>query len=215
MKIKSAELLLIFLVFWAVILGCIIFRFQFPNNTKKVHEDICPMGKVCMDQHAFDTLLSKQASQIKPVQYDTSATKQRDMKVLFDPLYPALNRTDRKSFEGVVNNTINRNFNIPTQTHYDSYRLIGYITNENDQNGRTWKLMGKQRDRNRADFYMIPVNNNYDVKIQITDDMVVGEKLRDIDTIPSEIQFNSPLLTDTPYKFVELPKSSLDDAMYF
>lgn len=215
MKIKNSDILLMLALLWFVlIVGCLFIQVPLsPNQTHqsnhiKVNSENCPSGKVCLDKDAFNTLLLKERTTPVP---EITSTRERDMKVLYDPLYPALSRTDRSSYEGILDNTRKRKFNVPTQTNYDTYRLVGYITNDDDQNGRTWKLMGKQRDRNRADFYMIPVNNNYDVKIQITDDIVVGEKLRDIDTIPNEISFKSPLLTDTPYKFVELPKGDLTD----
>jgi hypothetical protein len=50
----------------------------------------------------------------------------------------------------------------------------------------------------------------YDLKIQITDDIVKGnEKLRSVDTLPNELTFESPLLAKTPYTVSELPKENL------
>ena len=61
---------------------------------------------------------------------------------------------------------------------------------------------------------MITANNNYDVKIQITDDIVVGERLRYIYSIPPSITFKSPMLNQTPYDFVEIPKADLTTERY-
>jgi hypothetical protein len=85
------------------------------------------------------------------------------MRVLNDPLYPAYNRTDRGTFEGIMSETVKRNFNMPTQYYNDSYRLVGYLSNDDDEIGN-WKIFGRQKDRNRGEFYMIPVNRNYEVK---------------------------------------------------
>jgi hypothetical protein len=141
-----------------------------------------------------------------------SYTRERDMRVLHDDLYPALNRTDRGSFEGVVQKTVERRINVPTRFYNDSYRQVGYITNPDDEI-KTWRVFGKQTDRNRGEFYIIPANRNYDMKIQLTDSIVSGEKLRDLDTIPNELKFKTPLLSETPYTFTELPKGDLRDEL--
>jgi len=149
---------------------------------------------------------------VAPSITEPSLTRERDLRVLHDPLYPAYNRTDRDNYELVAENTFRRNINIPTQRFNDSYRLIGYASNSDDEVG-SWKVFGRQKDRNRGDYYMVPVNRNYDLKVQITDKIVVGEKLRDIDTVPDSITFDSPLLAQTPYTFVELPKGDLRDEL--
>jgi hypothetical protein len=105
-----------------------------------------------------------------------------------------------------------RNLYVPTRENSDEYRLIGYMVNNDtvrkDQGGNSWKLFARQKDRKTSDFYMVPSNNNYDVKIPISDDMVAGRyKIRDVYDIPNEVQFKSPMLNETPYTFVALPKS--------
>ena len=140
-------------------------------------------------------------------------TRERDLRVLNDPLYPAYNRTDSGTFNSVFENTLKRNINVPTQRYHDSYRLIGYLINNNDEIGR-WKVFGKQRERNIGDFYMTPVDKTQDMKIQITDSIVMGQKLKDIDNIPDELVFKTPLLAPTPYKFTELPKADLTDIAF-
>jgi hypothetical protein len=108
--------------------------------------------------------------------------------------------------------------NIPTQDHNDTFRLVGYITNKDatqqDVGGNTWKLFARQKDRHSSDFYMVPANKNYDVKIHVKDDMIQGERLRDLYTIPNTITFKSSMLNDTPYEFIEIPKSDLTSANY-
>ena len=92
--------------------------------------------------------------------------------------------------------------------------MVGYLVGKNtDAGGGNWKLFARQKDRNTSDFYMIPSNNNYDIKIYIKDEMVVGDRLRDVYTIPKQITFNSPMLDTTgSYEFVEIPKADLSSS---
>ena len=152
-----------------------------------------------------------------PVYEQKPQAQDRDLRVLKDPLYPPLNRTDRSTFDGVVRETENRNINVPTRSSDDTYRLVGYLINKNndtkDAGGNSWKLMARQTDRNNADFYIIPTNKDHDVKVPLTQEVFAGgSKFRDVYGIPKEVQFVSPLLNQTSYEFVELPKSSFLDS---
>ena len=219
MKSKTSSIstfIILFVVVWIAIVLIRLVMVMDKNNKPKA--DTCDNDKVCMSTSEYQDLLKNRGGQLtqmenRPSLIPPSYTRERDMRVLHDDLYPAYNRSDKQSFEGVVNKTIERQINVPTRQYNDSYRIIGYLTNEDDEI-KTWKLFGKKSDRNRGDFYMIPSNRNYDMKVQITDSMVEGtEKLRDIDTIPNEVKFKSPLLAATPYQFVELPKGDLRDEL--
>jgi hypothetical protein len=101
---------------------------------------------------------------------------------------------------------------IQTNSINDKYRLVAYVTNnaeEKDVGNNNWKLFARQKDRNISDFYMKPTDNNNDMKVPITDDIVVGDRLRDIYNIPKQITFNSPLFNKAPYNIVEIPKADL------
>jgi hypothetical protein len=136
--------------------------------------------------------------------------RNRDMRVLYDPLYPAQDRSTIANYAGIAR----RNFNLPTQSVDDTYRLVGYLANQSSVTP-TWKLFARQLDRNRADFYAVPANGYGDIKVPITNDMIVGrDKLRDVYTIPDTMTFSSPLMESTPYTFVGLPKSDLQDLRY-
>ncbi len=50
---------------------------------------------------------------------------------------------------------------------------------------------------------------NNDVKVPITDDIIVGDRLRDIYNIPQQITFKSPMFNKDPYNVVEVPKADL------
>lgn len=184
----------------------------------------CPKDHICMHEKTFKQVIKSKPSvgdvqtykipNQRPSGYVEDA-KTRDRMVLDDPLYPPINRTDRRTFESVVHETNKRNINIPMKDIGDSYRLVGYIVNKDDSKdagGNSWKLMARQKDRHEADFYMIPTNKDLDVKVPLTTDVVVGQRLRDLYTIPKEMQFKSPMLNNSTYEFVEIPKSSFSDS---
>lgn len=161
----------------------------------------CPLGYVCHKKQDTPPSIS---------------TSTRDYRVLDDPLYPPLNRTDRRTFETRVQPLATRQDGSQT----DTYRIVGYLSckdpTQKDAGGNSWKLLAREKNKNESEFYIIPTNNNYDVKIPITSDVLAQgqQRLRDLYTIPSQISFSSPLLNKTPYDFVELPKTSLTDAIY-
>ena len=132
----------------------------------------------------------------------------RDLRVLNDPLYPPLNRSEYDIHNSVVDAIEQKQLYNTTRELTDRYRLVGYVTSSTDvqdAGGNKWKLMARQKDRNQAEFYMVPVDKNYDIKLMLTNDMVVGEKLRDIYTVPKQLKFNSPLLNGSTYEVTELP----------
>lgn len=143
--------------------------------------------------------------------------KIRDLQVLRDPLYPPINRTDTATFSSTKTMIDKREMYVRTQQNDDQFRLVGYLTcvdaNADDKRDGAWKLFARQVNSNRAEFYMSSTNSNYDVKIPITDDVLSnGYKLRSVYDIPSELRFKTPLLSSCLYRFVELPKASLDAA---
>ena len=144
-------------------------------------------------------------------------TDSRDMRVLQDPLYPPLNRTESQVFNNTTREVANRNLYVPTNGSDDSFRLVGYLTN-NDQNrdagGNNWKLFARMKNRHEAEYYIIPANNNYDIKIPVTNEILVGDRLRDVYTIPNELKFKSPMLNETPYVFTEIKRTDFSDARY-
>ena len=192
-----------------------IFYSHEPPKKRALSEET---DKVCMTAQEYRRLMSAKAPQQAPPAPQYPTTQQRDYRVLADPLYPPLNRTDADTHTSLQYNIANRTMNIPTQDHNDTFRLVGYLTNKDDikqdVGGNTWKLFARQKDRHTSDFYMVPANKNYDVKIHIKDDMIQGERLRDLYTIPNAITFKSSMLNDTPYEFIEIPKSDLSSANY-
>ena len=101
---------------------------------------------------------------------------------------------------------------VKTNNIDDTFRLVGYVTNnatDVDNGNNSWKLFGRQKDRHSSEFYMTPTNSNNDLKIPLTRDIIVNDKLDDIYSIPNTLTFNSPLLNKEPYNVVEVPKADL------
>jgi len=238
-KYKMPLLYIILIAILAVIIiGLLVYVF-YPkksdkNNYYEEEEEeaaaACPKKHVCMHQKTFnDVIRSKDESEsIKIVETREQIpsrrgmedpTVSRDRRVLNDPLFPPLNRTDRLTFDSVAYETKQRNINIPTNDIGDRFRQVGYVTlvsqeGEKDAGGNQWKLLGREKNRHESEFYMVPTNNNYDIKVPLTPEVVVGPRLKDIYTIPNELRFKSPLLNKGTYEFVELPKTDFADSYY-
>lgn len=190
------------LIVLCIITGIIIIYFKKPNNV--------PDDKICLAKSEYTKLIENKSKQSDIVIENTVS---RDQRVLSDQLYPPLNRTNTVIHDALEHNIQHRNMYVPTNDMMDNYRLIGYLVNQDDAKdagGNNWKLFARQKDRNRSDFYIIPANNNFDIKIHISDEMIQGnEKLRDVYTVPKQISFNTPMLNKTSYQYVEIPKADL------
>lgn len=161
------------------------------------------IDKVCMT-HSEYARLSQPPS--------LPSTSERDYRVIRDPLFPPLNRTDTVNHVSLEANIKNRNMYVPTNETGDTFRMVGYLASKDasqDAGGNNWKLFARDKDRHTSEFYIVPSNNNYDIKIFLTPEVVKGERLRDLYTIPSRLTFDSPMLNKTPYEFVEIPKADL------
>jgi tRNA nucleotidyltransferase (CCA-adding enzyme) len=167
--------------------------------------------KICLSLSEYNNLITTNKTTLEK----SDIVEIRDRKVVSDQLYPPLNRTDNNTHEELVKNINNRGMYIRTNDINDKYRLVAYVTNsseERDAGNNNWKLFARQKDRNISDFYMKPTDNNNDMKVPITDDIVIGDRLRDIYNIPKQLTFNSPLFNKNPYNVVEIPKADLSNS---
>jgi len=199
MKPKTFRTIMLFLAILAIIIIISIFAYIIFNSkpTQK-----CPIQ--IENQIGIDI----------PNKNTSSDLTNRDRRVLNDDLYPPLNRTDDQTFNSV---TTNPNINQVSNPNQDSFRLIGYLTNHDtimDKGGNNWKLFGRMKDKYQGEYYIVPANNNLDIKIPLTSDVVVGERLRDIYTLPSEMRFKSPMLNTGSYEYVEMPKTDFTNSKY-
>lgn len=196
--------IILFIMILVIIIGVILYIKTI--YSKSNIEDDTNRDKVCININEYNNLKNNDRLQYhNPVKIIDDS---RDRKVLNDPLYPALNRSEFDVHKSIVEQIQKKNLYNTTQEFTDRFRLVAYVTNQEpnkDSGGNVWKLMGRQKNKNQGEFFIIPANNNYDMKIMINNDMLVGEKLRDIYTIPKELQFKSPLLNESPYEVSEIP----------
>lgn len=204
---KTKTYITFFICFLIVFILLVTLLYFFTNSNSR-------NNRICLTIDQYNNLLSNTNQIIPEPQpiYDKTDTIKRDHKVLDDDLYPPLNRSDTNTHTQLANNIINRNMYVKTNNIDDTFRLVGYVTNnatEVDNGNNSWKLFGRQKDRHSSEFYMTPTNSNNDLKIPLTRDIIVNDKLDDIYSIPNTLTFNSPLLNKEPYNVVEVPKADL------
>lgn len=212
-------LLSLFILILIIIIGYLLYiNFILEEKNSKINNNIRDIdnsanAKICLSLEEYKKLLDNNYNKPKIINEKSKEdTIERDRKVLDDDLYPPLNRGDNVSHTKLANNINNRRMYINTQETGDTYRLVAYVSstsNIKDSGNNNWKLFARQKDRHISDFYMIPTDNTNDLKISITNDIVIGNKLRDIYDIPQQIIFNSPLLNKEAYNVVEVPKADL------
>ena len=209
MKVKTFSIVLISIaVLSIVILVAIAIKYFVFNEKNQEIED-----KVCMSVREYNKM-SK--SCVLPVR-ETDSVANRDLKVVTDPLYPPLNREDAGNFNAVRKEVEQHNMYVSLNDINDSYRLLGYLTYSEpepiDKGGNSWQLFGRMKNRNNADFYIISTNNNYNMKIPLTPE-IMNNKRFDLYNIPTEMQFNYPMLNRGIYNFLEIPKTDYSSSRY-
>lgn len=178
-------------------------------------------GYVCLSSDKLEQLLMQKANSSTaipppPAHPPPPPLYVRDKRVLHDQLYPPLNREERDALMFAPPPPIDT-----TGHKEDTFRLLGYITytdddahSKKDAGNNTWKCMGRMKNRHEGEFYAVPANTNDDLKIPLEPGTLASGRLRDLDTIPSELQFNSPFFNRGTYTFVELPKRDLGSVYY-
>lgn len=177
------------------------------NKYNKFESNNQDDDKICMTQKQFDNITEPKLPTV-----NRKDTIMRDYRVVKDDLFPPFNRSDNNTHTNLANNIVNRSMYINTNNVNDTFRLVGYVTStdsKRDAGNNSWKLFGRQKDRHFSEFYMSPTNNNNDVKIFLTDNIIVGDRVRDIYAIPNTITFRSPMLNESPYQVVEIPKQDI------
>jgi hypothetical protein len=208
-------LLIIISLITYIILGADITNLFNTNVSKNSNSSNTNNDKICLSLNEYNKLITANKTIAEKNNEVNNIVEIRDRKVVSDQLYPPLNRTDNKTHEELVKNINTRGMYIQTNDINDKYRLVAYVTNnseERDAGNNNWKLFARQKDRNISDFYMKPTDNNNDMKVPITDDIVIGDRLRDIYNIPKQLTLNSPLFNKNPYNVVEIPKADLSNS---
>lgn len=211
MKVKTFRMILISIAILSIfILSAIAIKyFLFTEKNTENKED-----KICMSVREYNKINNKVNTQNLR---ETDSVANRDIKVVSDPLYPPLNREDAGNFNAVRKEVEQHNMYVSLNDINDSYRLLGYLTYSEpepiDKGGNSWQLFGRMKNRNNADFYIISTNNNYNMKIPLTSE-IMNNKRFDLYNIPTEMQFNYPMLNRGIYNFLEIPKTDYSSSRY-
>lgn len=143
--------------------------------------------------------------------------KKRDTAVVEDPLYPPLGRMPRPVADQYLKFKEDGILGISTRDTADTFRLMAYMINSTDRSEK-WNIYGRQKYRgsSQGDFYAIQQCNSTSActKIDLNNDMILTNQLRDFYNLPSSITFSSPLFSVSPYDIVQL-KTTLDYGPYY
>lgn len=137
---------------------------------------------------------------------------ERDRRVLHDPLYPPLGRGPAGQHDAVRMAVQHRQLYQPTRgtPGGDRFRLVAYLTNTQER-GDVWKLFAYESAPGRHRFYISPARADMaDVKLPIDVDTVLGNTIRDVYALPSEVRFNvtkAPFVQPATYRLTELPRN--------
>ena len=139
---------------------------------------------------------------------DRKIINKRDEDVLYNELYPPLNRSSNSTtmqlFNSIKDRYIhNKSRGVPN----DSPHLLGYF-HKKDDNEKIYKLFGwaKYQGSTSGYFYYTNVNNNKPIKFPLDN---FNSNLKHIDIIPNIINIKKGPITGE-FEFNELSKSDLE-----
>jgi hypothetical protein len=98
----------------------------------------------------------------------------------------------------------------------DQYHLVGYMIGRDDRFGNAWKLFGRETPNHAlAEFYVVPANTHYDVRVVLTRDMFVGNnRLRTLYDLPQSIFINHPMFSKNEYIISEVSNNNDHNLFY-
>ena len=145
-------------------------------------------------------------SQIDPV-------LDRDRRVISDPLYPIINRTDRPTFDYLIRNPSIRGIMTRYDDNLDTHRPIaiaklntGGVISKSD----LYYLFGKRKSKNssKGDYYLWAPNINNQIKIPLVDDRN-NPLIKDFDNIPSLLKIKDGIFAGATVEIQELNNADL------
>jgi len=137
----------------------------------------------------------------------------RDRRVISDPLYPIINRTDRPTFDYLIRNPSIRGVMTRYNDHLDTPRPIAIaklITNDINNVSSYYYLFGKRKSRNssKGEYYLWAPNIDNQIKIPLVDDRN-NPLIQDFDNLPSSIQINNGIFAGSKVFIQELQNADL------
>jgi hypothetical protein len=216
------QVIIIFLV--CALVGCI---FMIYSLSQKCSASSAPTTCPAIGPHSLPDSYSQQhtkhaahivVSAPPSLPQSPDLVRDRDIRVLSDPLYPPVGRADAEGTRRLMSEP--RLY--PTATSYpptnDTYRLVGYLVNAEDKTD-SWKLFSRQSQHSRrsfADFYAEPASkDSQGVKIPLSQpDGITSPRLRDIYDLPDQVSIKHPMFSHAPYIVVQLPAADLASGYY-
>lgn len=132
----------------------------------------------------------------------------RDAQVVYNPLYPPLNRNSTDLTRQFINEPRLQ----PSRENSDMYRLVGYLVNNENQD-KSWKLFAREKLRNQYEYYVAPSDKTQDIKIFLNTEFV-KPPLRDLNNLPDSVNVNHPLFDKEPYTVIKLPLSDFSSEYF-
>jgi hypothetical protein len=137
----------------------------------------------------------------------------RDHRVINDPLYPLINRTDRPTFDYLIRNPIIRGIPTRYNDNLDTLRPIAIARLHVDglnPKSELYYLLGRRTSRNssKGEYYLWSANDNNRIKIPLTDDRN-NPIIKDFDNLPEQIEITNGVFAGSVLDIQELKNADL------
>lgn len=215
----------IFFIIIIFVLVLIIYFFIFNIKQYINHYDFIKKKLIEIDNNnkLINDSINKSTNKLTNLNIDSNLYSNiniRDRQILYDPLYPPLNRdpvfikNDYINIKSNLSNQILQNKNLsnqlisyPTRDSNDTFHLIANLTRIDPDDKLQLLLFGRLKCRGcKSEFYASPVDINFSsIKIPI-------DKLNDIYNIPNEIIIND--VYPGTFKVFELKYHDLSSNYY-
>lgn len=173
---------------------------------KELHEKAKLLNSILEKQQNLENKyndIKNNKTFLKPPSIDP--VTERDRRVINDPLYPMINRTDRPTFDYLIRHPTFHG--IPTRyRNQDTYRPIAVAKINND----FYNLMGRRSNPNssKGDYYLSSLDKHKNIKIPLVDDRN-NPLIKDFDNIPETLDINYGILNGSTLEIQELKNADL------
>lgn len=138
----------------------------------------------------------------------------RDRRVINDPLYPIINRSDRPTFDYLIKNPTIKGIMTRYDDNLDTPRPIAIARlniNGFNSTSELYYLFGKRRSRNssKGEYYLWAPNNNNQIKIPLVDDRN-NPLIKDFDNLPTTLTIKDGIFANATLEIQELKNADLN-----
>jgi hypothetical protein len=140
---QVSTLKLIVMALSIVLILCVLYYYQIRQSTSESQKKD---DKVCLRLSDYNKLLQSPGQQQQRVTLSSSnatinPASDRDIRVLKDPLFPAINRSETDTHNRTIDAINRKQLYTRTQDFTDRYRMVAYVTNPDDKKdsgGNVW-----------------------------------------------------------------------------